>query len=76
MFAFLGLGLQEIIILAAVGALIVVPVVIVVVLLARPPGRPRRWRNWRRKTAGCGPNSIATVARQHNGRPGPPGIVF
>ena len=34
MFAFLGLGLQEIILLAAVGALIVVPVVIVVVLRA------------------------------------------
>jgi len=32
MFAFLGLGAQEIIILAAVGALIVVPVVIVVMI--------------------------------------------
>jgi hypothetical protein len=40
MFAFLGLGVQEIVLLAAVGALIVIPVVIVVMM--RASGGPSR----------------------------------
>ena len=42
MFAFLGLGIQEILILAAVAALIVVPVVIVLVVIRSSAGPSRQ----------------------------------